>query len=302
MFRRILIPLDGSETAERVLPTVEKMLLREDAVAVLVRIVFCPMAGMPHPPTLLGELEKSALDYLRKTARALEDKGLVVETRVIHGDPAETILEYAVQEECDLIAMSTHGRTGVTRFLMGSVAEKVLRNSPRPVLAVRAFDGEARALPPRPFKNLLLPIDETPESETIIQMGIWVAKLYGSKIILLHVVKPAEFEHEFVNPTAHERAMGERLAGIVERIRAEGCTAISFIRHGDPAHEILSFAEENPTDLICMTTHGRKGIARWMMGSVAERVLRHAKTPLLLVRLTKSALRRKAHVSKETVP
>lgn len=275
---RILIPLDGSDTAEGVLPVVEKMLLREGTTAVLLRVVhFFPSLHSAEYATVREMLLQVCDRYLRDVARGLERKGIVAETRVVEGDPAEAILA----EPCDLVALSTHGRTGIRRFLLGSVAEKVIRHSKRPVLAVR---GAPRPSAPKPFRQLLVPVDGSARSESMIPMAVEWAKTYGSKLTLLRVIEPPEHEVPASLARRWEEQAGEELARAAERVKNAGVDGVAYLRTGPAAAEILKFAQENPIDLVCMATHGRGGISRWILGSVAERVLRHADVPILLAR------------------
>ena len=138
MFKRVLIPLDGSENAEKVLPAVDRILKVEGARAVLVRAVYCPLAGNPHEATILGELEKSAVSYLADTAGRLKRSASDVETRVLHGDPAKSILRTAQEESCDLIAMTTHGHRFLADIVLGSTIEAVRHKAHIPLLIVRA--------------------------------------------------------------------------------------------------------------------------------------------------------------------
>src|SRR5208337_813831 len=136
-FERILVPLDGSACAEMILPTVEKFAADYKSSIALVQAVF--VRSFPGKNLTEAEMEavKQGEDYLKKMAEQLKAKGYKVDTHVRYGDPAEEILEHASQKDIDMVAMTTHGRSGVKRFLLGSVVSKILRHSPKPIFLVR---------------------------------------------------------------------------------------------------------------------------------------------------------------------
>lgn len=136
-FKKILIPLDGSECAENVLPVVEKLATELKAELVLLRVALAITFPGWDPTEAQLRVVREAEEYLRMVEERLRTKGFKVESHVRYGEDAEEILEHAAQKEIDLIAMTTHGRSGVKRFLLGSVAEKVLRHSPKPIFLVR---------------------------------------------------------------------------------------------------------------------------------------------------------------------
>jgi nucleotide-binding universal stress UspA family protein len=136
-FQRILIPLDGSDCAENVLPMVEKLATELKADLVLLRVALANTFPGWDPTEAQLKVVREAETYLQKVEDRLKAKGFKVESRVRYGDDAEEILDHAAQKGIDLIAMTTHGRSGVKRFLLGSVAEKVLRYSPKPIFLVR---------------------------------------------------------------------------------------------------------------------------------------------------------------------
>lgn len=134
---RILVPLDGSKCAEMVFPTMEKLAADLKAVAVLLRVAYAHVIPGADPTEAQVKVVHEAEDYLKEIGNQWAAKGIKAETHVRYGHDAEEILDHAVQPDIDLIAMTTHGRSGIKRFLLGSVAEKVLRHSPKPILLVR---------------------------------------------------------------------------------------------------------------------------------------------------------------------
>jgi nucleotide-binding universal stress UspA family protein len=136
-FKRILVPLDGSKCAEIVLPKVEKLASDLKASIALLRVVFAHTFPGVDPTEAEVKVVREAEEYLRKVEERLKAKGFKVDSHVRYGNDAEEILDHGAQKDIDMIAMTTHGRSGVKRFLLGSVAEKILRHSPKPIFLVR---------------------------------------------------------------------------------------------------------------------------------------------------------------------
>lgn len=278
MIDRVLVPLDGSPRAEAILAQVGRLLRREDADVLLLRVSE-PAYSLARIDTskLIREERESATAYLKATAEALEEQG--VRCRTIHkeGGIAESIVRAAGDLRASLIALSTHGRGGVDRWFFGGVAEKVLRGSPVPVLLMRSFPSGPRGLPlparDVPFRRLLVPVDGSKTSGQVIPAAAAFAALFEAKVDVLTV---AEGESELEAREEAEKA--------VARFEERGAKARALTTSGDPAVKILDVAEEQKADLIAMATHGWTGMTRWMLGSVTEKVLRHATLPMLVVR------------------
>jgi len=134
---RILVPLDGSGCAEMIFPKLEKLATELKASIALLRVAYAHTFPGADPTDAEVKVVREAEEYLRGIENRLKAKGFKVDSHVRYGDDAEEILDHASQKDIDLIAMTTHGRSGVKRFLLGSVAEKILRHSPKPVFLVR---------------------------------------------------------------------------------------------------------------------------------------------------------------------
>lgn len=277
MVQKVLIPVDGSEVAASVLAPVGK-LLDDAATLVILRVV--PERPAAEEEDLL-DLAKGQLDALKAT---VHQEGLEVQTRVEHGDPAERIVDVAAQEQVDLVAMSTHGRTGVSRLVRGSVAERVLRSCPTPVLLCNPAALDEGAVSAG-FRRILVPLDGSDTSAAILPHVERLAKAYGSTVTLLRVEPfvPSTVPSPLVlrdswDPAALEQTLApyrDRLAEARVDVTVKATLGIEPV-------EILAAAED--ADLVAMTTHGRSGLSRWWFGSVAEQVLRHCTKPLLVVR------------------
>jgi nucleotide-binding universal stress UspA family protein len=277
MAERVLLPLDGSPQAESVLPQIRRLLEKRDAELVLVRAVHLIPATDVDYGILVAELQEQAEKHLAAVEKRLRDEGLRVRGVVAQGPPADVIVETARAEKATLIAMGTHGRTGMARLIFGSVTELVLRRAGVPVFLVRT--GEAAAPPPkaRLFGRILVPIGAGELSLKVLDVVREFARPHDSKVFLLHVVEENPYETRWNFPTGELKLAADRL------INATIPTQTIF-RKGDAAKEILAAAKDEDIDLIAMTTHGRRGVPRWVLGSVAEKVLRGATVPMLVVK------------------
>lgn len=302
MFERILVPLDGSPLAEMVLPQLGRILRHEDAEILLLRSVHIP----PVPPewgSTTEELRKqereAAQAYLENLARRFAGRGAKVHGRVVSGPASEMILKVAEEEDATMLAMATHGRTGLSRFAFGSVAEKVLRASPLPLLLVRSFrptpqgDLEPRSAEELPFRKILVPVDGGKASAAAVGPAVKFAQLFDAQGVILRVVPPyippgpiLPGMEPILPPEIPEpdSAKDPATAAAAKRFEAAGLKVRRRTVIGDPAAAILDHAFEKNVDLIAMATHGRKGLSRWALGSVTERVLRSAPVPMLIVR------------------
>lgn len=318
MFERILVPLDGSPRAEVILSLLARILRREDSEIVLLRVVdIPPSVGRVNLAVVRAQHREEAQKYLQGLAERFSSSGAKVHARVAHGAPADVILDTAEREGATMIALSTHGRTGLARWALGSVAEKVARTSDVPVLLVRSFRrGAAGDLEPTvaqeiPFRRILVPVDGSATSMSAVAPAVKFAQLYGSDIFVLHVETPyvppspvlpgMEMVLPSSVPPATPSDRDEVTAKAAKFFVQAGLKAARQTTVGEPAAEIIDLSINRGMDLIAMGTHGRTGLARWSLGSVAERVLRSGEAPLLLVRAPATAAKppRKGKPAKE---
>jgi nucleotide-binding universal stress UspA family protein len=210
-----------------------------------------------------------------------------VEYRTNEGDAAEEILRMADAIGADLIVMGTHGRTGLRRLLAGSVATAVLRGAHCAVLALRSHDRPRDA---KEIRVILHPTDASDGSEAALQVARSLARDLGSKLVLLHVVPLEIFPSELAVPV-DPRAFGDALEAVREALDGPDLKYPVETRlvRGDAAAEILRMAREVGCDLIVMGTHGRTGLDRLLLGSVAESVLAKADCPVLVLKNARGA-------------
>jgi nucleotide-binding universal stress UspA family protein len=280
MIERIVVPLDGSLTAEAILPQVRRMLYRNDSEVILVRAVNPPMV---ENAIVLAEADLAAArEYILGQMERLEKAGVRAKYVVRIGSPVGVILDVVEEHRATLIALATHGATGLKRLLFGSVAEGLIRKSPVPVLLVRPFWSYEIAPPVRPehapVRTVLLPLDGSDLSLEALPGVIELADLFEARVMLLRVVeeKPGSTE---------DRAEAEKqLQAVARVIEKKGVETVSLIERGDPVEQILKVVRLHGIDLLAMTTHGRSGISRAVAGSVTEQALRQATVPVLVTR------------------
>jgi nucleotide-binding universal stress UspA family protein len=284
MFSKILVPTDGSDLSLAILWTLRPLILGAKPEITLFRAV---EADGDDPEAAAGAAREE-LDAIQKR---LEAWGLPASVRVEPGDdPADQILACAKELAVDLVAMSSHGRSGITRMLRGSVAERVLRECSAPLLLCTPESGAIHESPL--FRRILVPLDGSELATEILPDVEKVAKACGSEVTLMHVddslSEPPSpvFDPEWWS----EERIEEQLAPLNPSRDALASAGVSVGRHvayGGPADRILQAAKK--ADLIAMTTHGASGVTRWLFGSVAEAVLREADCPLLVRRVAAPA-------------
>lgn len=261
--RRILFPTDYSETAQRTLAVARRF---ADAHGAELHVLYARVPGDDvNCPT---DLESEA--WLGGPARN------VVQAEREGDGVAEVILDYADEVGADLIVMGTHGRTGIERAMLGSVTEKVVRRSPSPVLTVPP-GTEAGAI-----ERILVPIDFSEHARLALAHAAALAAEFGAHLDALHVVYdvtvPSAYGLEplgVVGPEVLDRSR-EALAELVAEVVAPGTRWEAHTEIGYAASAIASFAERRGADLIVMTTHGWTGLKHFLLGSVTEKVVRHA--------------------------
>ncbi|OGO01621.1 MAG: hypothetical protein A2Y72_01615 [Chloroflexi bacterium RBG_13_53_26] len=277
MYERILVPLDGSQLAEIALPYAEELSGRLGAEVTLIYV--SESIDDPHRHMHQIYMQKMAESTKQDTeayARKL-GKELAIQVRSVNlaGNPAEEIVKYADRENTGLIVLSTHGQSGIGRWTIGSIANKVVRATKKPVALVRA-EGPRPDVPQKDMlRKALLPLDGSRESEAAIPYAAELASRLGMSVTLLQVL------------AIGDKALAEDyLEKTGAQLKQKGVTVESRVIFGEAATEIINLADEIHADVVAMSTHGRSGIGRWVLGSVAERVLYEGNTPLLLVRGT----------------
>lgn len=312
--KTILVPLDGSELATRILAHVRTLAANLSAKVRLIHVL--PDAHkhlyVDHHHNVLWRadtplLEKDSLQrqvyatlrqnaesYLEVIARNLRSDGFDVEIDIHFGHTAQCIIETARQPEIVMTAMVTHGYSGLRRWTMGSVTEKVLHASPVPVYVVRG-DTQPIVTEPPVIERLLLPLDGSDFARQALSVATELAVHTQAAVHLLHAVQPTDDAPALVRAVMNndilQQAMAERqqwgeaqLQAASDEIGKAGIWTSSRTVVGHPAEAIIEAAQQQHSDVIVMATHGYSGLRLWALGSVANKVMHATSTPLLLVR------------------
>ncbi|MFO8010766.1 MAG: universal stress protein [Dehalococcoidia bacterium] len=312
MYRKILVPLDGSELAEKVFTYAKEVAGRLDSDLVLLHV--CKSDDAESLNMYRAYVERKA-EIIQEQSRAVQSASGISSTEkpvdayssVEIGDAAEGILRYAETNDVDLILMATHGRTGMKRWLLGSVADKVLRATSVPVWLVRAGVPEEAIYDEWPRMTVLVPLDGSSLAERILPHVEAIAKQRGVDwidVLLIRVVEEPFVTADYpqakmkLSWEEHVEAMRERfrkdareyLQDVESKLKEKGVKVASEVSMGKPADKIIEYADSSPFNLVAMSTHGHSGLVRTAWGSVADRVLREVKCPLLLVRAPESLI------------
>ena len=277
----IVVPLDGSALAEEALPHAVLLARKLDVPLRLLRVV---------PEDATPEVGAEARAYVEDVAKRL---AVAAHGEIRYGDPAGEIIDYVQEQPDPLIVMTTHGRGGVGRWISGSVADKVVRHAGVPVLLLRS--GVTHAVPDT-LRTLLVPLDGSALAEVALPYAVELAARTGATIHLVRVVDvPAMLYQSWVQMPASADIINQLeqdlvqdaesyLTMVAEQLRSQGVDVKTRVRSGLPVAELLALEQEVQPDLVVMATHGRSGLSRLVLGSVAERLLREGTVPLLLVR------------------
>ncbi len=339
MYQNILVPLDGSELAERVLTHLETLVASTHAHITLVRVTPEPVHpnGRPLPPNGAGvyrqpvDLESAkassvfagtsatttdahiqaeverATEYLEETAAGLRKRGMQVRVMTVAAaKAADGIAQVAQSEHVDLIAMSTHGRGGIGRLLLGSVADRVVLSGVAPILLVRSARHMDTAAQPPSFSRIVIPLDGSTHAESALAHARAFAECERAHVLLLRVVPqlsgdllteqlvpilptPQMRQSSDTMPALAETALGRAqqsaqsyLHAVAERIEDWQVPVEALTQVGDPAEVILETAAAFEAQLIVIATHGVGGLQRMLLGSVADKLVRHASAAVLV--------------------
>jgi nucleotide-binding universal stress UspA family protein len=295
-----MIPLDGSQTAEKVLPyarVLAKALMLPIELLQVIDIVEIAKRITPEKAHFLNTVIENALrkgeEYLRGVAATVP--GTDVKCIVEKGWPEDVIIERAAMDKGTLISMATHGRSGINRWLLGSIAEKVLRGATNPVFLARATE-DAKAEGEAALNAVIVPLDGSELAEQALPAALELAKRMKLEVILFRAYTipysalAADPEGAYV--IADEQliaALRDEAVAYLEKktdeMKKMGLEKVRCIAEsGLAADAIISLARQTPDNFIAMSTHGRSGVKRWVLGSVTETVVRHSGDPVLVIR------------------
>jgi nucleotide-binding universal stress UspA family protein len=298
MYSRMLIPLDGSKTAEKVLPYARRLATVSHVGVELLGVVeMSDIAGdiasneAPYAEALIREAVRDSRDYLENLAKTFRNE--TVRCSVEQGRPEDIIIAAAAADKDTLIAMATHGRSGVSRWLLGSVTEKVLRGTVNPLLVVRAPE-DSRTEGEAALSSIIVPLDGSDIAETVLSAVAALAKALDLQVILIRIygLPLATYggddyyvpDYLELKNQIKDEADGY-LSSRASLLRTQGVANVATVAiEGSAAEAIISLARKTPDNLVAMSPYGRSGLPRWVLGSVTEKVVRHCEDPVLIVR------------------
>lgn len=306
MFTRVLVPLDGSPRAERAIPVAAKIAEATHGTVELVRVMTMPIEYGPAlvPPLSVETMEAERTEftgYLSDIANLPALKAVTTETEVLQGAPAQAILGAASSKKADLIVMTSHGRTGISRWVLGSIAQQIAHHAPVPVLVLREEGAMLAGQHPdvEHLPRLLVPLDGSPLAEAALEPAAELATVLSSEpaLHLALIVSPYEAVQANMPEALVVEGAKRYLGEIASRLKNEHRELSVTWTVGvglDVAETIVRIAERGDDtegagvfggcDAIAIATHGRTGFGRWALGSITERVLHSTKLPLLIVR------------------
>jgi nucleotide-binding universal stress UspA family protein len=303
MYRSLLVPLDQSPFAEQALPLALSIARRAGARLDLVAVHALYALEDPHAAWCRfdhdrdAECKRQELLYLDAAAQRVTSLAPVqVTAEVLPGSSAlpetvaESLLDRARVSKTDLIVMATHGRAPLSRFVLGSVADELIRRASMPVLLVRPNGPPPEILPGPTLDSILIPLDGSPLAQQVLGPALDLAYLMRARCILLRVVEPHSAGHQGANGLPEKAEAEIDLRRVAARLREQGLhVRTRLIAAQRAANAILEEAEAEGSNLIALATHGRGGLNRLLMGSVADRLVRLAACPVLVYRPTSLA-------------
>lgn len=294
MFDHIVVPLDGSELSEAALAFVIPLAVRLNSKVVLLHVDGDPFIDMFGEVTTAPTYRSQASmwSYLTAVSERVQSEGVECEIQRESGAAAAVILEYIEEQKPDLIAMSTHGRSGPRRMVVGSVTTTILPRAGIPVLAIHP--GPEGVVPDGSIDNLIIPLDMSERSEDVLASAALLAQEMDLDATLITCMpSPAQtyigsvpemypYPDDLVQQA--QSAAEEYLANVGGAFNdTHNLKARWELLEGGPASSIVEYAASQPNSLIAMCTQGRTGLGRWVLGSVTDAVIRTGGTPVLVI-------------------
>lgn len=295
MYDSILIPTDGSAGAEAAMRHGLGLAAGFDSELHLLSVVdertySSAIADVDSGVRAQREtLEREATEAVETLEASVAETDVTAHTTIEHGVPSEAILAYLDREAIDLVSMGTHGRTGLERFLVGSVTERVVRTSDVPVLTVQSEPTGSGG-----YDRVLIPTDGSTTATAAIDHGVAIAERFDATVHALSVVNESALQENLAVEFAAEvrTARTERaeraVAAVAERCEAHGLDVVTDVGRGTPHRVIREYVDDHGIDVVTMGTEGRTGLERYLLGSVTERVVRTSDAPVLTVRAGRS--------------
>lgn len=283
MYDDVLLPVDGATSATAVLHHAGALAHRTGATVRLLNVAdtardSVTVAGRE----VVDALEREGERVVDDAAATLDTLGVEYATDVVQGSPAETIVDYATRYEYDLVAMATHARSGLSRYLLGSVTEKVIRLSSVPVLTL-ASEDERLAFP---YERILVATDGSRQATNAVDHALGLAETLDATVHALSVVDDTGIGpnvRAILTDDVAERSATESVEAVVDAAPPE-VDVVTGIEHGRPAERILEYVDANDVHAVVLGTTGRRGVDRVLLGSVAEQTARSSPVPVFTIR------------------
>ncbi len=294
IFKHIIVPTDFSETASTAHALAAEVgafyKSKIDLVNVIDATVYA-YAGYPLA-SLSKELMTSAEEAVNKVEMPASAEGLEIGRFVLAGSPAPEIVEHAKRQKADVIIIGTHGHGAVARFFLGSVADKVIHASECPVLVTKMSKGDIKhpVKKDKPFNKILFPTDFSKTANAALARAVAIAEDFDAELFVLHVVDDSlisthvESERNIILKELRKHALEEMKSQLPDHL-VENFETVAAVIKGDPAKETAAYAESHHCDLIVIGSHGRTGMNRALLGSVADKVIRLAHCPVLIEKI-----------------
>ncbi len=281
MFESVLIPTDGSERSERAALHGLALASAYDASVHVLSVVETSALEVESDvdttavKTTLDERAEAAIGAVEGL---IDDPTLDVVSSVREGNPTTEVLGYAAEFDVDLLVMGTHGRTGVRRFLLGSVTEEIVREATEPVLVARAEDPVKTD-----YETILVPIDDTPESRAAARYAVDVASRFDATV---HAISVADTRIVRSGPLVESlrSSCGKAIRRVSVEATQHDVPVETQVLQGTPAAEILDYIGHHAIDFVVIGRHTRSGLDRFVTRSTGERVIRNTDAPVLSVR------------------
>jgi nucleotide-binding universal stress UspA family protein len=285
MYDSILLPVDGSEHTAKIVHHAAELAQWTEAK---IQVVFVADTTRDSLTVVDGNvvdaLEREGEPIVSDVASELDSLGVEHGTDIVQGSPAPTIVDYAERYDYDLIVLPTHGRTGISRYLLGSVTEKVVRLSDVPVLTARTQADEQLTFP---YENILVPTDGSPASNAAAKHGLALAAALDATVHVLSVVDDTSLGPDVrsvLSTDELERPAIEAVEGVDAEAGAYELPDVrTNVEHGSPAAVIREYIETSDIHAVVMGSSGRRGVDRILLGSVAEKTVRSAPVPVITV-------------------
>ena len=295
MAQKILLPMDGSELAENAIPYVRELAAQLKAEVYLLHVCPAEHRDYNHMHLIyLNKLADNLRGWIKESSKSGQDP--IIQVEVIPGEPLKVIIDYVKQKSIDIVALTSHGTSGFRAWAIGNTADQVVRRVGIPTLLIRVKEGSNIQSQVGPIKKILLPLDTSDASQIAVPYAVQLAKTLNASITLFSMTKTIYAQHFDgagagfgVNWDSIDASTEKYVEGYLKEIEDKIKKAGIEVNHTsyvsiDAAFEILEIEKKIQPDLIVMATRGRSQIARWALGSVAEKVLVAGNSPILMVK------------------